>query len=280
MIIDTHTHFYDPARPQGLPWPEADDEILYNQALPEDYKALAIPEGVSGTVIVEASPWVEDNQWILDLAAKDPFIVGFVGNLDPCHKDFITHLERFSANPLFRGIRPSGNRGNDLTASGFLASMEALAAKDLELDSGLNPDLEEVATQVPQLRIVINHIGGIPIDGQAPDPARLDLMHRMAQHEQVFCKVSGLMDLRSQIQPAPLDLAFYTPVLDALWDMFGAERLVYGSDWPVSKRSGRSYAQVQRLVMDYFSGKGQQALDKYFWENSKKAYKWIDRAID
>ena len=105
-------------------------------------------------------------------------------------------------------------------------------------------------------------------------------MHRMAQHEQVFCKVSGLMDLRSQIQPAPLDLAFYTPVLDALWDMFGAERLVYGSDWPVSKRSGRSYAQVQRLVMDYFSGKGQQALDKYFWENSKKAYKWIDRAVD
>ena len=77
MIIDTHTHFYDPFRPQGVPWPEKDDEILYRRALPEDYKALAVPEGVTGTVMVECSPWVEDNQWVLDLAAADPIHRGF-----------------------------------------------------------------------------------------------------------------------------------------------------------------------------------------------------------
>ena len=104
MIIDTHTHFYDPTRPEGVPWPNPNDEVLYRRVMPEDYKALAVPEGVTGTVVVEASKWLEDNQWILDLAAAEPFIVGFVGHLEPT-ADFKNNLNRFSANPLFRGIR-------------------------------------------------------------------------------------------------------------------------------------------------------------------------------
>ena len=72
MIIDTHTHFYDPYRPEGVPWPPRDDALLYRRVLPEDYKAVAVPEGVTGTVVVEASEWVEDNGWILDLAATEP----------------------------------------------------------------------------------------------------------------------------------------------------------------------------------------------------------------
>src|SRR5215467_10014461 len=104
MIIDTHTHFYDPTRAQGVPWPEPGDEVLYRRVLPEDYKRLAVPEGVTGTVVVEASQWLEDNQWILDLAAREPFIVGFVGNLQPGAQDYAASLDRFAANPLFRGI--------------------------------------------------------------------------------------------------------------------------------------------------------------------------------
>ena len=72
MIIDTHTHFYDPTRPEGVPWPPADNELLYRTVLPEHHRALAAPEGVTGTVVVEASAWLADNQWILDLAAADP----------------------------------------------------------------------------------------------------------------------------------------------------------------------------------------------------------------
>ncbi len=82
-VIDTHTHFYDPTRPGGVPWPPKDDAVLYRRVLPGDYRALPKPRRVAATVVVEASPWLEDNQWILDLAAKDPFIVGFVGNLNP-----------------------------------------------------------------------------------------------------------------------------------------------------------------------------------------------------
>ena len=62
-VIDTHTHFYDPTRPQGVPWPPREDKLLYRPVLPKDYRALPVPQPVTGTVVVEASPWVEDNQF-------------------------------------------------------------------------------------------------------------------------------------------------------------------------------------------------------------------------
>lgn len=273
MIIDTHTHFYDPSRPEGTPWPEPDDETLPPRALPADYKALAVPEGVTGTIMVECSPWLEDNQWVLDLAAKDPFIVGLVGHLEPDDPDFAAHLQRFAADPVFRGIRAR----LDATADHGLTAAELLVAQDLQLDTGLHQGVPVLAERVPGLRIVINHCGGIPIDGNPPDPQKLDLMRQAAAHPQVYCKVSGMMDLRSTVKPAPTELEFYVPVLDALWDLFGEDRLIYGSDWPVSDRSGRNYAQIQRLVTEYFSARGDEAMEKYFWRNAKHAYKWIDR---
>src|SRR5512133_2472255 len=102
--IDTHTHFYDPSRPQGVPWPSPNEKLLYRTVLPKQYRTLKVPQTISGTVVVEASPWVEDNQWVLDLAAKEPFILGLVGNLPVGTKPFAQHLKRFAANPLFRGI--------------------------------------------------------------------------------------------------------------------------------------------------------------------------------
>jgi predicted TIM-barrel fold metal-dependent hydrolase len=280
MIIDTHTHFYDPTRPEGVPWPDPNDKVLYRRVLPVDYKALAVPQGVSGTVVVEASEWVEDNQWILDLAADELFIVGFVGNLQPGSKDFGSSLERFSANPLFRGIRPRGANIGNFEKDAFLADIEKLAAKDLEIDlligpEGL-PDVAFLASRIPELRIVINHIAGVRIDGKLPDPMWTKGMQMAAEHPNVYCKVSGLVE-SAQESPAPDDIGYYTPTLDVLWDVFGEDHLIYGSNWPVSEHFA-DYATVQRIVMEYFKTKGQEATEKYFWKNAKAAYKWIFRS--
>src|SRR5229473_6562083 len=104
-IIDTHIHLFDPRRPQGVPWPDKDDAILYRPALPERYRRVTKALGIVGAIEVECSPWLEDNQWILGIAAKDTIIVGTVGNLEPGKPDFRKYLERFHQNPLFRGIR-------------------------------------------------------------------------------------------------------------------------------------------------------------------------------
>ena len=279
MIIDTHTHFYDPTRPQGVPWPSPKEKLLYRPVLPEHYKALAVPEGVTGTVVVEASPWVEDNQWILDLAEKDPFIVGHVGNLRLGAEGFKANLERFAANPLFRGIRVGGSVIGGLLRAGQLDDLEMLAARDLELDLLLGPaDLpatRKLAERLPELRLVLNHIAGVRIDGRAPDSAWVEGIQGAAAHSNIFCKVSALVEMTGQ-RPAPTNLDYYIPTLDVLWRAFGEDRLIYGSNWPVCEPFA-SYATVQRLVREYFGGKGPEASEKYFWKNAQAAYRWVKR---
>ena len=97
----------------------------------------------------------------------------------------------------------------------------------------------------------------------------------VAEHPNVYCKVSGLVE-SAQESPAPDDVGYYTPTLDVLWEAFGEDRLVYGSNWPVSERFA-DYATVQKIVMDYFKGKSEEAAEKYFWQNSRVAYKWVKR---
>ena len=274
MIIDTHTHFYDPTRPEGVPWPNPNDEVLYRRVMPEDYKALAVPEGVTGTVVVEASKWLEDNQWILDLAAAEPFIVGFVGHLEPT-ADFKNNLNRFSENPLFRGIRLGSGHLQSIGDPMFLASIEKLAAKALTLDLLINPEalsiLPTLVEHTPEMRIVINHIAGARISEQPPEAAWVSAIREVARYPNIYCKVSGLAEHTGQI-PAPTDVAYYTPTIDVLWDAFGEDRLIYGSNWPVSERFA-PYAVVQQIVNDYFSAKGDAVKAKFFWQNATAAYK-------
>ncbi len=276
MIIDTHIHIYDPTRPQGVPFPEPDDEI-YRRVMPEDYRALVASEGVDGAIIVEASTWVADNQWVLDVIESDPFIKGLVGNLDPRADDFGDHLNRLAANPLFLGIRPRTHPWEREDVGKMAGAFEKLVERDLELDTGISEAVVELARRLPALRMVINHCGNIPADGKPIAPAQMELMAKAAEQPNIFCKVSGLMDLRCQVRPAPTDLDFYIYLLDALWNLFGEDRVIYGSDWPVLERSGRTPADAQRLVYHYFSQKGDAVLEKYFWKNAKLAYQWPDR---
>ena len=281
-IIDTHIHLYDPTRPQGVPWPPKDSP-LYRKVFMEDWARQALPHGVKDTIIVEASEWVEDNQWILDIAAQDKRIVGFVGNLDPLAPDFSANLKRFSANPLFRGIRnrrPNAQLSDIVDTEDFRRSMKQLADAGLQLDvnagSKVLPAVAKLAAQMPDFRIVINHVGGAG-DPRELKPEWKDGMKLAGQHSNVFCKVSGLPEqTREAWGQAPQDMATYAPILDHVWSCFGEDRLVYGSNWPVSDK-GAPYDAVFRVVQEYFKAKGHEATEKYFWKNSLTAYRWTER---
>jgi L-fuconolactonase len=116
-IIDTHVHLFDPTRLQGVPYagPKGQPPQM---ALPENYHRQIPGTGIVGAIIVEASPWIEDNLWILERANSDPLFVGVVGSLDPSKPEFPEYLNRFSKNPLWRGIRYAGC-GRWKTASRF-----------------------------------------------------------------------------------------------------------------------------------------------------------------
>jgi predicted TIM-barrel fold metal-dependent hydrolase len=283
-IIDTHIHLFDPTRPQGVPWPDRDDAVLYRPALPDRFRRLTKALGIVGAIEVECSPWLEDNQWVLDNAAKDTIIVGTVGNLEPGKPDFRRHLERFHRNPLFRGIR-YGNLWNrnfreQLSRPDFISDLEALADAGLELDSA-NPDpaliedLVRLTDRVPSLRVVIDHLPQLepPSESQARSAYESSL-RELGKRPQVYVKISEV--LRRIGGRVPLDLNFYRAPLDEFWEIFGQDRLIYGSDWPNSDHWG-TYGQVLNVVSRYFAGKGKVAAEKFFWKNSIAAYRWVKR---
>ena len=278
-IIDTHIHLYDPTRPQGVPWPPKDNTLLYRRTLPPEFHAATSGLGVTGAIVVESNAWLEDNQWVLDLARDNPFIVGFVGHLDPADAAFRNNLARFSSNRLFRGIRLSGRAiGAGLSQSGFMANLKRLADQDLELDAigdaTMFRDLVILADREPRLRIVINHLPFDPLkDSGARDSAE-SAFRELGRRPQVYAKVSGV--LRSVADRTPSELSFYKESIDRLWDKFGRDRLIYGSNWPVSNRFA-AYPVVLQVVRDYFAAKGPEASERYFWRNSQAAYKWVER---
>ncbi len=281
-MIDCHTHFYDPTRPEGVPWPGKDDKLLYRRVLPEEFKKLVRPLGITGTIAVEASPWLEDNQWLLELAKDEPFIVGVVGNLKPGDPKFADHLKRFAVNPLFRGIRIAhASLAAGLAERAFVTDLARLAEHDLELDvnGGPNmlPDVSRIAEKLPRLRIVVNHVANVRIDGKAL-PADWVLGMRVARERaNVSCKVSALVEgATPRDGKAPAETEFYRHVLDAVWNAFGEDRLIYASNWPVSERFA-STETLLRIVREYFRGHGELAVEKFFWRNSQTAYRWTTR---
>lgn len=259
-IIDTHTHFYDPSRPQGVPWPPPTDKLLYRTVLPPEFKQMVQPLGVVGTVVVEASAWVEDNQWILDLAAKDPFLLGLVGNLQPGQPEFRKNLARFGKNPKFVGIRVNAAAlRKGLESAEFLEDLKRLKDADRELDvvggGSILADTATLAGRLPDLRIVIDHL---PFDSQ-PD------LDKLAGAKNVYAKISNVLRKGG---------AWNREAVDHVWTVFGERRVIYGSNWPVSDRLA-PYRDVLRVVQEYFASKSAEARDNYFWRNATRAYRPI-----
>ena len=283
-IIDAHIHLFDTTRPQGVPYPDKNNATLYQPAFPERYRKIAQPLGVVGAIEIEASPWIEDNLWVLDVAAKDTIIVGTVGNLEPGKPEFPEYLERYHRNPLFRGIRYGNLWGRDIGAelskSEFVTGLKLLADASLVLDTANpRPDLigsmVRITDQVPNLRIVIDHLPQLdpPANSAALKQYEANL-RELAKRPQVYVKISEV--LRRVNGRVPTDLNFYHTRLDHLFDIFGEDHLIFGSDWP----NADNWAPFEiglGVVREYFIGKRRAAVEKYFWKNSVAAYRWIRR---
>lgn len=274
-VIDSHIHLFDISRPQGVPWPPKDSSI-YQSSLPNGYRKLAAPYGVVGAIAIECSPWPADNEWVLSIAAEEPIIVGTIGNLEPGAADFGQRLEQLHRNPLFRGIRYGNlwgrDLGNEISKPEFIAGLKLLSNAGLVLDTA-NPTpalmraVVRVTDQVPNLRIVLDHLPELASAGDSD-------LRLLAARPNVFAKISGIV--RRSGGRVPLDVNFYRDRLDHIWEIFGPDRLLYGSDWPNSKQLA-SYADIFKLSQDFLSSKDPAAVEKIYWKNSLKAYRWIHR---
>jgi len=275
--IDTHTHFYDPTRPEGVPWPGKGGP-LYRRVLPSDWLEQARPSGITETVVVEASAWVEDNQWLLDMARDHPCLVGVVGRL-PIGEDGCTKLiDRFAANPKFRGVRVGGDSVvKGLESADFMRDLERLAFHGLVPDINGGPALDaadRLAARLPEMRVILEHMAGAGIVGEAPAPAWVEGLARAAARPNVWLKVSNLVESAAHSagkKRAPVDPAFYRPWLDAAWNAFGPDRLIYGSNWPVCEWAA-DYATVVGIVRPWVAAHGPAAEASFFQGAARKAY--------
>src|SRR5262249_55514243 len=161
----------------------------------------------------------EDNQWVLDIARDDPIVVGLVGHLTPGTADFRQHLDRFANNPLFRGIRILDSQlAKGIEQAAFVDDLKRLAGHNLALDvnggPGLLANLPRLAKLIPELRIAINHAANVANDGKSVDAAWAAGIKAAAQHRNVYCKVSALVEhTGAKDGEAPTALSYYKRLL-------------------------------------------------------------------
>jgi L-fuconolactonase len=240
-----------------------------------------------GAIAIEASPLPGDNQWLLNLVRNHPVIVGVIGDLVPSDDGFMSALERLHGDSLFLGIRYGNlwkrDLGTDLETPGFVDGLKALADAGMVLDTA-NPDahliaaIVGVAERVPDLRIVIDHLPHAPIPTEADERdqywANLKLL---ASSPRVFVKLSEV-PVRANGKLVT-DQQQYRASLDEIWDVFGEDRIMFGSDWPNSDHVA-TYAQTYSIVRGYMAKKSAAAHEKFYWKNSVAAYKWQKRRQD
>src|SRR5262245_44720907 len=208
ITIDTHIHLFDKTRPEGAPYPfdmpgggEPQEGMI---ALPNRYKAVVSPLGVAGAIVVEASPRLEDNQWLLDQAAGDPIIVGVVGSIDLAGSAFPDQLDRFVANRLFLGIRQYRLESGVDNAE-YIAHIKRRRNADGSLDvdiprhAPMGPEVvHKILQKVPSLRLVLDHLPDSPyhiheLSDAATRQKYIRTLEDIGQNPLVYIKLSEVV---------------------------------------------------------------------------------------
>jgi len=232
--IDAHHHFWNPAR-GDYGWLTPDLPICRRYG-PHDLKPLLDQCGIDGTVLVQAAPTLEETEYLLGIADATPFVRGVVGWIDFEDPGHGRHLERLAAHPKFVGVRPMIQ---DLPDDDWMLrddvswAFGAVRQFDLVFDALVFPRhlpaLARLLKRYPGLTVVIDHAAKPGIGAGRFDEWAAQ-MKRLAAGTTALCKLSGLTTEAG----AGWTVEALRPYVDHLFATFGPERLIFGSDWPVS----------------------------------------------
>lgn len=234
MFVDTHVHFWrlDRNDPIGINRRIAGIERDFT---PEELRGLAGPLGVSRVVLVQAAPTTTETEYLLDLAASDPFIAAVVGWVDLESEDAPRALGVFAKRAKFAGIRAMAAETrlpNWLSRPPVRRALAALRDLDLALDLVVRPtqlaDALQLLREVPGLRVNINHCGRPLIVAHEWQPWA-ELMAAIGAQAGAVCKLSGLIE-RGGFEWSLDDLR---PYVIHLLGVFGPDRLMFASNWPI-----------------------------------------------
>lgn len=276
MTIDAHQHFwiFDPERDA---WITEDMSVIRKNFLPADLAPVLEANGIDGCVAVQADQSEAETDFLLQLAEENTFIKGVVGWVDLWSPSVEERLQHYAQYPLLRGFRhivqgeadPAFLQGED-----FCRGIKALAAYDLTYDILIFPQQLPAALQFvqqfPGQRFVIDHLAK-PYIRKGELKGWEEDMRAMAQFDHVYCKLSGMVteaDMQNWKQED------FSPYLDVALEAFGAERLMYGSDWPVCLLAA-DYPQVKKLVTDHIAHLSAAEQARIMGGNAASFYKLV-----
>jgi len=252
MRIDAHQHFWR-YNPQDYTWMTDKMESLRRDYLPEDLAPLLAASGIDGTVTVQAIHSLRETRWLVELAERSRFIYGVVGWVDLTSPRVDEQLAEFAGNPKFRGVRHQVHDEPDdrfMLRTDFARGIGRLKQFGLTYDLLLFPRHLPVACELverfPDQPFLLDHIAKPLVRDRQLEPWATDI-RRLARHQNVFCKISGLVTEADGQHWHPAD---FSPYLDVVLEGFGAKRLMLGSDWPVCTLAGH-YGDAMKLAFDY-----------------------------
>jgi L-fuconolactonase len=264
MRIDAHQHFWKYSA-VGYEWIGDDMPELKRDFLPRDLKPLLASEGFDGSIAVQARQNLEETRWLLELAEQNDFVKGVVGWVDLCSTELPAQLERFAVHPKLLGVRHivQGEPDDEfMLRPEFRKGIARLAGYGLTYDLLLYPRHLPMAVKLvrefPKQPFVLDHIAKPGIADGVLEPWSRDI-RELARFGNVCCKVSGMVTEARWKRWRAED---FRPYLDAVFEAFGPERVMIGSDWPVCTVSA-SYAETIAIVKDYirqFSDEEQNAI--------------------
>ncbi len=252
--IDAHQHFwhYDAVE---YGWIDDSMAVLQRDFLPHDLKPLLDESGFDGCVAVQARQTIEETRWLLELARRNDFIRGVVGWVDLRSPDLAEQLGELTRNPKLVAVRHIVQAEPDdefMLRPDFRRGIAQLAEFGLVYDLLVYPRQLRAAArlvrQFPWQRFVLDHIAKPLIAQAAIEPWSTDI-RALAQLPNVWCKVSGMVTEARWNRWRPQD---FHPYLDVVFDAFGHQRIMIGSDWPVCTVAA-DYGSTMRIVTDYIA---------------------------
>jgi L-fuconolactonase len=240
MRIDAHQHFWDLERFQYA-WMPPEPSPLHGNFLPQHLEPILTRNRFDGSVVVQANTLLAETHWLLELAEAHSFIRGVVGWVDLTDPRLGDELDRLQLHPKFKGVRHPVHDEVDvnwLMREDVLRGLAELARRDLPYDLLLRPPhlplVPRIAERIPRLRMVIDHIAKPPIATQKLDGWAQD-MESAACIPQIRCKFSGMI---TEDDPRQLKADRLRPYVAHVMSVFGPDRLMFGSDWPVCLTAG------------------------------------------
>lgn len=274
MRIDAHQHYWKIER-GDYGWITPERPVLYRDFMPVDLEPLLNQHDLNGSIIVQAAPTIEETNYILSLASQTSSVLGVVGWLDLFDADHRKVYDQFRNHPKFKGFRimiqdmPDASR---ILEPQFIDRLRGYAAEDVPVDllliSGQMETVLKLLQKVPNLRGVINHIAKPSIKSGEIEPW-LGYLKQYAQFPGIYCKCSGMV---TEADHDEWRMEEFIPYIQQVLEIFGPNRVMFGSDWPVCLLAAE-YSQVMEILLNSLPDTwGEHERGRLFGTNAKEFY--------